>query len=108
LISILAYLRSTIEGSLWVALLLGLALFRALGQPIVTFSDVEHGAFCLRVIHLFRESACLFCAFPPMVFVVDKPVHGFAPHCSATTPRHPVFSIALSVSALQHTPGDRR
>src|SRR5215468_9324103 len=57
--------------------------------------------FACASFNLFRESACLFCAFPPMVFVVDKPVHGFAPHCSATTPRHPVFSIALSASALQ-------
>jgi len=53
--------------------------FRALGQEYIALSYFTHSVLCFRVIHLFRERARLFCAFLPMLFVVDES-HGFAPH----------------------------
>src|SRR5690348_8243863 len=48
---------------------------------LVVFSDPQHGGLSLRIVHLIRENASLFCAGAPVFGIVNMASHSPSPIC---------------------------
>src|SRR6266446_1768253 len=56
-------------------------VFGPASKVLVVLSDPQHGGLSLRIVHLIRENASLFCAGAPVFGVVSVAIHSRPPIC---------------------------
>jgi hypothetical protein len=75
------------------------SLFGSFGKTLIVLGDPQHRFLGVRIIHLLRDGARLFCALPPVLGVIDEGHRHVSTIVNFSKPARPSTADVLSRAA---------